>query len=144
MVRWRRDGVVRENANVYAFAVHDQTLNGIGKPAAEPALPLAVAKKDLGDSMPAGIAQDAFDRVFALEDFHFCLGLPGQIEIALQHLAVGSVQVRLIDIDSMKLAMKTVGLTATSIDHLSGVGAGSDADENALVGAVYLLNALPP
>ena len=43
----------------------------------------------------------------------------------------------------MKIAVEAVGLAAAAADHDGGVGARGDADEDALVGAIDLLAALP-
>jgi hypothetical protein len=59
----------------------------------------------------------------------------------LEGLAVGGGEVGLLDVSDEEFAVEAIGLTAAAADHEGGIRARGDADEDALIGAVRLLDA---
>ena len=100
-----------------------------------------VAHEDLGDAVPAREVQDRAHRVAALEDLDPC-ARPREPASRFWSSTAWSAraQALLPDVDDVQVAVEAVGLPSPAADHQRRVRARRDADEDALVGAVDLLD----
>ena len=131
-----------ENPDIDAVAFHDQTLHRIRFPAAHPSVLLAVTDEDLGDSMSGCELKDGRDGVLGVKHFGGRVLFGGASQVVLEDALVIRLEVVLLNVDYVQLAVKTVRLPAAAANHQLRVRAGRDAHQNALMGAVSLLDSL--
>src|SRR5271163_3926304 len=103
--------------------------------AAERALAHAVTNENLRDPALLGKSQDGVNGVFAFKVYNAGPGLSCHLQISIESNLVVGGEIGLAHICGENLAMKTVGNTAAAFQHAGGIGAGRQADENALLHA---------
>lgn len=131
-----------KDADIDAIGLEDEALNRIGFPLIEPAGALAVADEDLGDALFGGVSEDGADRVFGVKDIEGRAGLAGGLEVLIEHLLVGVGEIVLLDVNDVEIAVKALRLAAATADHERGIGTRRNANKNALVRAIDLLDPL--
>ena len=131
-----------KNTNVHAVGRADQIVERISEHAPPPGLAIAVADEDLGDPLRTRIPYNFADGIFAFENFHDRARLASQREITVEGLLVFGGKAGLPDIGDKELAVKTLDIAAAAINQAFRVGVRRNTNQNALLGAPELLDAI--